>query len=102
MARQVLHGHIKLEELFYSRIQQIEPGVSELALGCVIRVLPLPGSDQTRKPPDCFFIEAHRLAHFARRRTAAIGDDVCGHRRPVCAVALIDVLNDTLTLIATG
>src|SRR5882724_4268846 len=100
MARQVLHSHIQLAEFLDVQVAQVEPGVPELALGCVIRILPFKSAHQTRKPGDRLFIEAHRLAYFARRRTPAIGDHVCGHRRAVCAVALIDVLNYTLALIA--
>ena len=45
-------------------------------------------------------LEAERLAHFARRAAAAIGDDVGGHRRAVPAVLLVDVLDHLLAPIA--
>ena len=43
-----------------------------------------------------------RLADFARRGAAAIGDDVGGHGRAQLAVALVDILNGALALIAAG
>ena len=100
MTRQVLHGHVQLAEFFDVPVMQVEPGVLELAFGSVIRILPFESAHQTRKPGDRLFIEAHRLADFARRRTPTIGDDVCGHRRAVRAVTLIDVLNYALALIS--
>ena len=48
----------------------------------------------------CAGIEAERLAHFARRAAAAIGDDVGGHRRAEPAVFLVDVLDHLLAAIA--
>ncbi len=49
-----------------------------------------------------FGIEAQRLADFARGGASAIGDDVGGHGRAEFAVALVDVLDDALALIAAG
>ena len=46
--------------------------------------------------------EAQRLAHFARGRAPAIGDDVGGHGRAQLAVALVDILDGALALIAAG
>ena len=48
----------------------------------------------------CAGVEAERLAHFARRASAAIGDHVGGHRRAEPAVLLVDVLDDALAAIA--
>ena len=47
----------------------------------VVRTAPLPMADQARKPRNCLFIKAKRLANFARCGAAAIGDDIRGHRR---------------------
>ncbi len=44
--------------------------------------------------------ERQRLADFARRAAAAIGDDVGGHRRAEPAVLLVDVLDDALAALA--
>ena len=49
---------------------------------------------------DLPFVEIERLADFARRALAAIGDDVRGHRRAVLAVFLVDVLDHRLAAIA--
>ena len=47
-------------------------------------------------------VEAECFADFARSGTAAIGDDIGGHGGAECAVALVDVLDDTFALIAGG
>jgi hypothetical protein len=47
-------------------------------------------------------IEAKNLARFARGEFSAIGDHVRGHRRAVLSVALVDVLDDALALVAAG
>ena len=60
---------------------------------------PLPLAHQARQPAQRLLIEAQRLAHFARRRLAAIGDDVGRHRRAQFAVALIHILNRLLALL---
>ena len=60
---------------------------------------PAPGSDRRSSVAD---FEAQRLADFARGRAAAIGDDVGGHGRAQLAVALVDVLDGALALIAAG
>ena len=49
-----------------------------------------------------FHIEAERLSDFARRRPAAIGDDICRHGGAKPAIPVIDVLNRALALIAAG
>ncbi len=53
-----------------------------------------------REAIDLPFVEIERLADFARRALAAIGDHVGGHRRAVLAVFLVDVLNHALAAIA--
>ncbi len=45
---------------------------------------------------------AEGLRHLAGRRAVAVGDDVGGHRRAVRAVALVDVLDHPLALVARG
>ena len=82
---------------------QIEPGIAKLALERVVRILAIPRwPTRLDKPSERLVVEAQRLAHFARRRPAAISDDVGGHRRAELSVALINVLNDALALIAAG
>jgi hypothetical protein len=46
--------------------------------------------------------EAERLADLARRRARPVGDDVGGHGGAVRAVALVDVLDNLLALVAGG
>jgi hypothetical protein len=48
------------------------------------------------------FGEAEHLSDVADGRTAAVGDDIGGHGGAELAVALVDVLNDALALIAAG
>ena len=47
-------------------------------------------------------LKAQRLADFARGGAAAVGDDVGGHGGAELAVALVDVLDGALALIAAG
>ena len=100
MPRQVLHRQIQLEKLAHTRIAQVEAGIAELLFRRVVRILPFPraerGSTDVRamaasSKPSAF-------ADLARRRPAAIGDDVCGHGRAESAIALVDVLNRALAL----
>src|SRR5215813_6476498 len=102
MPRQILRGDVELEKLFNMLIMQIESGITEMPLGCVIRILPFKCPDQTREPGDSFLIKPHHLSHLACRRTAAIGDDICGHCRSVLTITLIYILNRLLALIPTG
>ena len=44
--------------------------------------------------------ESQRLAHLTCRRARAVGDDVGGHTGAVRSVALVDILNDLLALVA--
>ena len=46
--------------------------------------------------------EAEGLGDLARGGAVAVGDDVRGHGRAVCAVGLVDVLDDALALVAGG
>ena len=55
---------------------------------------------QPGKPAQCLVIKAERFANFARRRSATISDDVCRHRRAEFSVALVNILNRALALIA--
>src|SRR5438128_10563838 len=55
---------------------------------------------QARQTPEHFIIKPERLADFARRRSAAISDHVRGHRRAKFSIALVNVLNHALALIA--
>ncbi len=56
--------------------------------------------DQTGETAKCFFVKIEHLAHFARRRTSAISDDIRGHRRAEFSVALVNVLNRVFALIS--
>ena len=102
VARQVLRHAVQLEEFAHARMVQIEAGFAELALGGVLGVLPFPGAHQAGEPLERGDFEAQRLAHFARGRASAIGDDVGGHGRAQLAEALVDVLDGALALVAAG
>ncbi len=100
MPRQILHRQIQLEEFSDARIRQIEAGISELPLRRVFRIFPLPAADQAGKPVERCDLESQRLAHLARRRPSAVRDDVGGHGRAQLSVALVDILDDALALVA--
>ena len=70
----------------------------------IVSVLPRHSHWLTRPDSRCkrFLIEAERLADLARRRLAAIGDDVRRHRSAQFAVTLIDVLDGLLALVFGG
>ena len=55
---------------------------------------------QPGKPAECFIVKVERFTNFARRRAATIGDDVCGHRGAEFSVALVNILNRALALVA--
>ena len=65
-------------------------------------VPPLPGAHQLGQAVERFGVEAQGLAGFACRGASAIGDDIGGHRRAEFAIALIDVLDRSLALVAAG
>ena len=66
----------------------------------VVFPAPLPVAYQTGEARELIFGEAERLADFACGGAAALADDVGGHGGAELAVALVDVLNDLLALIA--
>src|SRR5580704_17362158 len=72
---------------------EIETGVAKAAIECVVLVPEFPGGDSRGNFGECFWIEAKRLAHFARRHAIAISNDIRGHGRAAFAVAAIDVLD---------
>src|SRR6266550_7640017 len=55
---------------------------------------------QSGKTSQRCVIKIERLANFARRRAAAIGDHVGSHRGAEFSIAFINVLNGALTLVA--
>ena len=57
---------------------------------------------QAGEARDHLLFKAERLAHFARGRAAAIGDDVGGHGRAECTVVLVAILDHLFALIAGG
>ncbi len=57
-------------------------------------------AQQLGEPVDLRKREAEHLADLAHGAARAVGDDVGGHRRAALAVALVDVLDDLLALVA--
>ena len=103
MARQILHGDSRVPGIcagadVADRNRRRETG------GRAYRPASLYSHvrNELREAVERFIVEAQRLADFARRRPSAIGDDVRSHGRAELAVALVDVLNDALALIAAG
>ena len=99
---QILHRQIQLEKFTDARIGEIQAGATELAVGRIFGIFPLPGAHQARKPIERGDFESQRLADLSRRGSAAISDDVGGHGRAQFSVALVDVLDDALALVARG
>ena len=79
-----------------------KPACSKLAGHGVVGAAPLPVAYQAGEAGELLVFEAERLAYFARRGTAAIADDVGGHGCAELAIALVDVLDDLLAVIAGG
>src|SRR6185369_1222301 len=100
MARQILDHLIKLEELFDARLAQIETRVAKLSLAGIARIFPFKRVDQRRETCERFVVEVEHLPDFARGRAPTISDDIRGHRRAEFSVALVNVLNRLLALIA--
>ena len=73
-----------------------------MAFQRVVRIFVFPRAHQAGQAVQRFRVERQRLADFARRRTPAIGDDVGGHGRAQFSVALVNILNGALALIAAG
>src|SRR5579884_306375 len=100
MPRQILHGAIELEKFLNARMAQIETRLSKLLFRRVIGIFPFPGAGQARKPGQRSRVEAQRLADLARRRAPSVGNDIGGHGRAAPAVALVNILDGSLALIA--
>ena len=100
--RQILHGLVQVQKFAYARILKVQAGIAEMPLGRVAGVLPFPRPHQTRQAIQRHNFEAQRLAHLARRRFPAIRNYVGRHGRAQLAVALVDILDGALALIAAG
>src|SRR4051794_5335571 len=83
-------------------MSQVKTSIAELASERVFGSFVFPRSDYRCETAERFIVEAHSLPDFARGKTSAIGNNVRRHGRAQFPVTLIDVLNDTLPLIATG
>ncbi len=83
----------------------VEPGGGELGrerLRIALREVVAPGAELAGELVHLLFGVAEDLGDLAGGRAVAIGDDGGGHRRAVRAVALVDVLDDPLALVAGG
>ena len=98
--RQVLHLLPEPDELPHPLIVSRETDIGELARQRVVRIHVLELVHHLREAIDVHLVELERLSHFAGGTSAAIGDDVGGHRCPVRAVLLVDVLDHPLAPIA--
>src|SRR3569832_261375 len=101
VTRQILHALIKFEELFDARLAQIQTRIAKLSLAGIVWIFPFPRVDECGETRERFFVEIERLPDFACGRTPAISDDICGHRRPMFSVALVNVLDRLLALLST-
>src|SRR5436305_4182693 len=83
-------------------MREIESGIAEAAVECVVLVAEFPGGNRGGNFGERFRIKSQRLAHFAGGHAIAIGDDVGGHGGAALAISLVDVLNDFLPLVTAG
>ena len=102
MARHVLQRDDDVEKFADLEVVEIEAGFEELLLLRVFGIVIAPHRREARDFVERGDVEAEDLAGFARGESSAIGDHVRGHRRAVLAVALVDVLDDALALVAAG
>ncbi len=79
---------------------EIESRIAQATVEGIVFVAEFPGRDRRRDPLQGVGVEAERLAHLARRHAVAIGDDIGRHRRPTLTVALVEILDHALTLVA--
>ena len=100
--RQILHGLVQLQKFAYARILQVQVGVAEMPFGRIAGVLPFPRPHQARQAIQRHHLKSQRFAHLARRRLPAIGNHIGRHGRAQLAVALVDILNGALPLLAAG
>src|SRR5580704_4463717 len=100
MPRQILKHPAEGEKLADLRVLEIEAGVAKLPFQRVAGVFVFPGSHEARQTIQGFGIKRQRLADFASRRTATIGDDVGCHGCAQFPVALVHILNGTFALVS--
>src|SRR5215472_11767471 len=81
---------------------QVKTSFTELPLRGVLRIFPLPRAHQSGELFERGDFKSQRFADFARRRTAAIRNDVRGHSRAEFSEPLVDILNGALALVAAG
>ena len=78
---------------------EVEAGIVKRMRHRVGLAAPFPVADEAGQSPQRFLIEAQGFANLARRRFAAIGNDIRRHGRAQFAVSLIDILDGLLSLI---
>src|SRR5205807_2552716 len=79
---------------------QVKSGIAKAVLEGVRGPFPFPCGDQACQSPYRFGIETQRLPRFSRCGFSTICNDVSSHRRAKFAIALIDVLDGTLAIVA--
>src|SRR5688572_18740515 len=84
------------------RIPKIKTTAGKLSLKRVERILVFPIPGELRKAVNGRCIKPQNFSGFARRRPATIGNDICSHRGTARAIALVDILDGALALIAAG
>src|SRR6185503_10716214 len=100
VTRQILDQLIKLKKLFDARLAQVQTRIAKLSLARVVWIFPFPRVNESGESCQCFVVEVEHLADFTCSRAPAISDNVRGHGRAEFSIALVNVLNRLLTLIA--
>jgi len=71
----------------------VEICLGEVMSRGVVFAAPLPVTREAGNLRELIFLEARCLAHLLRCKTAAIADEVDGHRRTELAITLIHILD---------
>ncbi len=100
MPRQILDALAKLDEFLDARMLDVEAGIAAMALKAIAIVFEFPSVHQIGESPERFEIKRKRLPNFARRRAPAICDHVRRHRCAEPSIALVNILNGALSLVA--
>src|SRR5437879_8896756 len=102
MSRQILKTQTQLQEFADARLPHIETGNMELRFERVGLILVFKVANESCQALQCLHIKTEHLTDFSRCRPAAIRNDIRSHGGAKHPIALIDVLNRTLALIAAG
>src|SRR5260370_27744364 len=100
MPWQVDHAFTELKKAANSRVIEIEASSAKIVVKGIVRTSPFPGTRGGRETTQRVWLEAQDLAHLPRCQLRTIGDNVGRHGCAALAIPLVNVLDDTLPLVA--